>query len=126
VTDVLMTHSSRGRDFAEEAASAALRPYLTMRAISSEMARAARGAQWERVVALEHKVAHLRDTLALTVPVTLTEAERAGKARLIRQILDDDAEVRRHTEPWLEHVRAYLGAARRDSDPARARGQARD
>ena len=35
------------------------------------------------------------------------EAER--KRSLIQSILDNDAEIRRHTEPWMEHVRQFLG-----------------
>jgi flagellar protein FliT len=32
---------------------------------------------------------------------------------LIERILDDDAEIRRHTEPWMEHVRHLLGDNKR-------------
>ncbi len=35
--------------------------------------------------------------------------EIARKRGLIQQLLDDDAEIRRHTEPWMEHVRKLLG-----------------
>ena len=31
------------------------------------------------------------------------------KHGLIQRILDDDAEIRRHTEPWMEQVRRFLG-----------------
>jgi flagellar protein FliT len=30
------------------------------------------------------------------------------KRELIQRILRDDAEVRRHTEPWMEQVRRFL------------------
>jgi flagellar protein FliT len=35
------------------------------------------------------------------------------KRTLIQRILDDDAEVRRHTEPWMEQVRQFLGGSAR-------------
>jgi flagellar protein FliT len=40
-------------------------------------------------------------------------ADIALKRNLIQRILDDDAEVRRHTEPWMERVRHFLGDAER-------------
>jgi flagellar protein FliT len=50
------------------------------------------------------------------------EAEK--KRDLIRRILQDDAEVRRHTEPWMEHVRRFLngGAKKRQVDRAYGAG----
>jgi flagellar protein FliT len=39
---------------------------------------------------------------------------------LIERILDDDAEIRRHTEPWMEHVRHLLGDNRRLRELQRA------
>ena len=38
-----------------------------------------------------------------------TAPERTLKAALIQRVLDDDAEIRRHTEPWMEKVRQLLG-----------------
>jgi hypothetical protein len=51
----------------------------------------------------------------------------ARKRSLIQRILEDDAEVRRHTEPWMEHMRQYLGngVRRRDVEKAYAAGPAR-
>jgi flagellar protein FliT len=48
----------------------------------------------------------------------------ARKRSLIQRILEDDAEVRRHTEPWMEHVRQFLGDGlrRRDVEKAYAAG----
>jgi flagellar protein FliT len=40
-------------------------------------------------------------------------SERERKATLIQRILADDAEIRRHTEPWMEQVRQFLGGARK-------------
>jgi flagellar protein FliT len=99
--------------------------YETMSDISAQMARAAQDNDWERLVALEQDVAHLRETLVRTPAgsaVPLTPEQRARKLQLIHCILDHDAEVRRHTEPWMESVRRYLGAGVRSRSVRQAYG----
>ena len=91
--------------------------------LSERMVDAARRAEWDHLVALEQRVAALRDTLMNGDDDTLTPGEAHRKRELIQRILDDDAEVRRHTEPWMEQVRKFLGAgaqARRVSAAYRA------
>ena len=51
----------------------------------------------------------LRSRLADNDEPVSSPAERARKFDLMRQILADDAEVRRHVEPWMQHVTRYLG-----------------
>lgn len=101
-----------------------LRAYEQMHAISAAMAEAARAQRWDRLAELEAGVARLRDALAAASPVALGPQERDAKARLIRGILENDAEVRRHTEPWMEHVCAFLAAGARGRDLRRAYGAA--
>jgi flagellar protein FliT len=76
--------------------------------------RAARTSDWQRLIALEQDVAHLRDTLAAAprsrMP-PLTAAERARKIELIHRILAGDAEVRSYTEPWMASIGRFVGAA---------------
>lgn len=83
--------------------------YQQMSALSADMVAAAQAQDWDRLVELERKVSALRNTLMADDGGNLSENERLAKAALIQRILDDDAEVRRHTEPWMEHVRKYLG-----------------
>ncbi|MBL8473077.1 MAG: flagellar protein FliT [Rhodocyclaceae bacterium] len=81
--------------------------YETMSALSGQMVHAARANDWNRLVELERSVAHMRDDVdPLPPPAAL--ADRARKVDLIRKILQDDAEIRRHTEPWLEAARRFL------------------
>jgi flagellar protein FliT len=88
---------------------AQLEIYEQMCALSTRMVEAARANDWERLIDLERSVASLRKTL-------LTESENGAgnpqeserKRELIQRILRDDAEVRRHTEPWMEQVRRFL------------------
>jgi flagellar protein FliT len=87
--------------------------YQDMSALSAQMVEAASANDWNRLVALERAVVALRDTLtAAEDNAGLSEQELAVKAALIRRILDDDAEVRRHTEPWMEKLRHLFSGNR--------------
>lgn len=91
--------------------------YKEIRALSSQMMGAAQANDWARLIRLESRVATLRDELTANADVGLDAAvstpEIERKRRLIQQILEDDAEIRRYTEPWMEHVRQYLGSQSR-------------
>jgi flagellar protein FliT len=89
--------------------------YESMGEISDRMVEAAQANDWDRLVELEKNVAHLRDNLRREDrPLSLSSEERARKLRLIHRILNADAEVRRHTEPWMAQVRIFLGSAARE------------
>ena len=62
---------------------------------------------------LERDVVHLRQALLAVPDDDGLVADISRKRNLIQRILDDDAEVRRHTEPWMERVRHFLGDAER-------------
>lgn len=80
-----------------------------MRQLSSHMVEAARANDWDRLVKLEQNVSALRVRIADNDEPVSSAAERARKIELMKQILADDAEVRRHVEPWMEQVRVFLG-----------------
>lgn len=84
--------------------------YEEMSALSAQMVEAAQAQDWDRLIELERSVAEIRDALIAEGDsnANLTDTERTLKAALIQRILDDDAEIRRHTEPWMEHVREFL------------------
>jgi flagellar protein FliT len=102
--------------------------YEEMSQLSSRMVEAARANEWEQLVDLERNVAALRGNLASSVndatEDNLSPVISSRKRILIQRILEDDAEVRRHTEPWMEHVRQFLGdtVRRRDVHNAYAAG----
>lgn len=99
--------------------------YEEMSLLSSRMVEAARAGDWDNLLALEHGVSRLRETLMATPDDSdLPVGDMTRKRSLIQSILKDDAEVRRHTEPWMEHVRRYLGDSvrRRDVEKAYAAG----
>ncbi|MDP1733986.1 MAG: flagellar protein FliT [Sulfuritalea sp.] len=99
--------------------------YEEMSLLSSRMVAAARAGDWDNLIELEHGVTSLRNTLMATPEDSDAPATDVARRRsLIQSILEDDAEVRRHTEPWMEHVRKYLGDSprRRDVNKAHAPG----
>ena len=97
--------------------------YEEMCALSAQMVTAAQSNDWEHLVQLERKVAALRDALMRDDDNSaLGDGERESKARMIQRILEDDAEVRRHTEPWMDDLRRFLGGAARRRQVERAYG----
>lgn len=99
--------------------------YREMSALSAGMVDAARNQDWDRLVELERSVSSLRNTLMTEEGDYLSDADRTLKAALIQRILDDDAEIRRHTEPWMEHVRQFLGDGARQRQVEKAYGAGR-
>lgn len=85
--------------------------YQEMSALSARMVEAARANDWDTLITLEHSIAALRNSL---LPDDDNGDQSASelklKSQLIQRILADDAEVRRHTEPWMEQVRKFLGS----------------
>ena len=88
--------------------------YEEMTVLSARMVEAARRNDWDSLIELERSVSELRLRLAGEDDNgRLDLIERERKAALIQRILADDAEIRRHTEPWMEQVRQFLGGARK-------------
>jgi flagellar protein FliT len=90
--------------------------YEQMCELSASMVDAARANDWDRLVDVERQVAALRGQLiALHGKNTEAGEDSMGAADiqrkqvLIQQMLAHDAEVRRHVEPWMAHVRQLLG-----------------
>ena len=99
--------------------------YEEMCLLSSRMVEAAQDGDWDNLIELERNVTSLRNALmAIPEDSNAPATDLARKRSLIQRILEDDAEVRRHTEPWMEHVRQYLGngTRRRDVQKAYAAG----
>jgi flagellar protein FliT len=106
--------------------SAQIEIYEQMCALSARMVEAARASDWDQLIDLERSVASLRQTLINEPEGGTIDAFEAEKKRaLIQQILRDDAEVRRHTEPWMEQVRRFLSGDTRKRQVDRAYGTGR-
>ncbi len=87
------------------------------------MVTAARANDWDTLITLERSIAALRNSLLSDDDnANQSASEVKLKSQLIQRILADDAEVRRHTEPWMEQVRKFLGSDARRRDVERAYG----
>jgi flagellar protein FliT len=103
--------------------------YEEMSLLSSRMVAAARASAWDSLKELEQRVAGLRDALltaaedgnaAATSADSARDSDLARKHSLIQRILEDDAEVRRHTEPWMEQLCQLLSDSARRRDILKA------
>ncbi|MDQ3185736.1 MAG: flagellar protein FliT [Pseudomonadota bacterium] len=96
-----------------------LAAYRSISSVTGEMAGAARAGEWDKLTALERHCATLVAQFGAVQSVRLPDRlpdRLAGdvlpqKVELIHKILADDAEIRRHTEPWMERVQTLLGNA---------------
>ena len=91
----------------------------SMAEVSTGMRALAQANDWDNLVVRERELASLRRALAALEPSgqgsqSLDAQQLAKKRALLEQILDDEAEVRRHVEPWMESTRKLLGDGARD------------
>lgn len=85
--------------------------YREISFLSSRMVEAARAGDWDSFATVQHGVGLLRDDLrSCAKQSVLAASDMEQHRRLIQRILDDDAEVRRYTEPWLENLWNAFGA----------------
>lgn len=96
--------------------------YEQMCALSNRMVEAARTNDWDQLIDLERHVASLRQDLMAEDNEMLDPGKLDQKRQLIQKILQDDAEIRRHTEPWMEQVRHFLGGGARKQQVDKAYG----
>jgi flagellar protein FliT len=76
--------------------------YSQLSAVTTRMREAARAANWDRLVALEAECADVSSRLIAcedATPRSLSYQQR--KADLIRQVLEDDAEIRQNVNERL-------------------------
>ncbi|MCX7142800.1 MAG: flagellar protein FliT [Proteobacteria bacterium] len=93
-----------------------LETYGAMSVKSAEMVEAAQHGDWERLIALEKDCSALVTALKpIDKPGPRPDAGYVKrKVAFIRKVLADDAEIRRHAEPWMTRLQAYLGSARQE------------
>lgn len=97
--------------------------YEDMSTLSAQMVEAARTQDWDHLGLLEQSVSRLRNILMQEESnSSLSSSETERKRLLIQRILEDDAEIRRHTEPWMEHVRQFLGSSNQQRQVERVYG----
>ena len=83
--------------------------YPKILAISQQMAEFAKAENWDALVAAERERAALIGKLP-NPATTLPANEARQLAGMISEIMAQDAAVREHVAPWLEHVATLLPA----------------
>ncbi len=86
------------------------------------MSEAAAQGQWDRLMELESRC---REQVALmkqsdAQQVSVTEDSRARKKALILKMLADDANIRRHTQPWMDKLEWAIRATSKEQQVRRA------
>jgi flagellar protein FliT len=88
--------------------------YRQIAQLSREMLAAARREDWDEVARLETVCQGAIEQLkraALIEPLNALEQRR--RVALLREILQDDAQIRIRAEPWLLELERLLGVTRR-------------
>lgn len=98
--------------------------YEAMVELSTQMVDAAATADWERLIALEQRCAAHVQALRETPVPALEGGKRQKKAALIRQMLDDDRQIRDLTMPWMNQLSALISSAGTERRLAGAYGAA--
>jgi flagellar protein FliT len=98
-----------GTDPVSAACDDPLSYYESIAAASARMLRAAQRSDWDSLIAQEKICAALIEKLrAADANRRLHDGNRQRKAAIIRQVLEEDAEIRRLTQPWLRRVEGLL------------------
>jgi flagellar protein FliT len=82
------------------------------------MRAAAERGDWEQLVERGDACAALVERMRAHPAPQLDAEARERKARLLREMLADDREIRHHTEPELSRIGALLGVGRRAATAA--------
>lgn len=83
--------------------------YKAILTITRKMLSAARNNQWDELIVLEKECRNLTDKLINNDPEPiLDENSLKNKIRIIQEILDDDAQIKAITQPWMEKLQYML------------------
>ena len=83
--------------------------YEDILAITRKMLIAAQNSDWDKLVKLEQECKRLTNELKINEPEPiLNQEQQQQKLKIIRQVLDDDAQIRSITEPWMEKLQDIL------------------
>ena len=85
--------------------------YAAMGDLTSQMVAAANASDWEHLQELEQRMnAHVAVLKVNEGMVRLEGEERARKATLIKQMLDDDRKVRDLITPWMAQLSRLINS----------------
>lgn len=99
--------------------------YEALGEVSTSMVEAARANDWDRLAALDAEMTATREALARQPEVAgLDDRALLRRAALITAILENNREVRRHVEPWMQSARTLLTSGERERSLRAAYGVA--
>ena len=109
-----MSEAALSAAVGEPARSRLLHHYEAIARASCAMLAAARADDWNEVARQEERCGALIAILkaADEYPESLSRADNECRMRLLRQILADDALIRRQAEPWLEPIVPLIATPR--------------
>ncbi len=89
--------------------------YERLSALTGQMRIAAEHGEWDKLVSMEQQC---RQQVATMKPIDSTamldESARQRKIQLIKKILEDDAEIRNHTETWMGQMQRIMQSNRQE------------
>lgn len=87
--------------------------YKAIEDSSVKMLEAARVQDWDGVVRYEGACAVLIEQLRHRAQsVQLQDEDRIEKARIMRRILENDAQIRNLAEPWVQQIEQQMNGAK--------------
>ena len=95
--------------------------YKAILATTGKMLVAAQNNRWDELISLEQECRELTQILIKGDPEPLLDKELLqNKIKIIHQILDDDAQIRAITEPWMMRLQELLSTNERTRNLQRA------
>jgi flagellar protein FliT len=82
--------------------------YENIHIASKDMLRAAESNDWEALFDAEQRCARNIDMVRALSPVALSFDEQMRKRAIILAVLEDDANIRKLTQPWLDELQGLL------------------
>lgn len=89
--------------------------YESLSDLIDQMREAATSGKWEQLLDLEKQCSHHVASMRLAdVDETPDGPSRQRKIQLIKKILANDAEIRNHTEVWMEQLLRIMQSNRQE------------
>lgn len=93
--------------------------YLSIERASRDMLEAAQESDWDRVGAIQEHCGLLIDQVRrLSSRVSLNRHEQKAKLKIVRQIVRNEAQIRRLAYPWTERYEHLMLGRDLDVPPA--------
>lgn len=97
--------------------------YESLSTLTAQMREAAERGEWDNLISLEQKCRRQVDAMKQTdASVMLDEPSKQRKARLIKNILEHDADIRNRTVAWMGQLQRIMQSNRHEQQLQQAYG----